>query len=92
VQWEGPWTAPGVPRYARYRYTHWIGCCAPSLDCIGIFDINCMNNGSGWVSLDDWRNILVPWLLNELYPKASGNWHLTHAIDVTPPITPAGTQ
>lgn len=82
VQWEGPWTKPGVPMRARYRHTHWIGSCARSNDDIGVFDINALANGSGWSSLKDWREILVPWLLSEVAPNADGKWHLTHAIEV----------
>jgi hypothetical protein len=84
IQWEGPWTAPGVPMRVRYRHTHWVG----SLwrgdvdENVGVFDINALANGSGWSSLKDWRSILVPWLLEELEPKASGSWHITHAIEV----------
>ena len=83
IQWEGPWTLPGVPMRARYLYTHWIGA-KTGANSIGIFDINCINNGTGWVSLDDWSKTVVPWLLNECVDKrASGAWHITHAIEVT---------
>lgn len=81
VQWEGPWTRPGVPYRVRYRHTHWIGA-AISYGGRGVFDINCINNGSGWVSFADWRDVVVPWLLGETEPKASGAWHVTHAIEV----------
>lgn len=87
IQWEGPWTRPGVPEKARYRHTHWIGCKAVDLcagRAFGIFDINCINNGSGWCSFDDWRNILVPWLLEDCEPKATGSWYKTHVIEVEP--------
>ena len=80
VQWEGPWTNPGVPMRARYRYTHWIGA-ETGRASIGIFDINCMNNGTGWCSLDDWSSTIVPYLV-EQYARASGKWHVTHAIAV----------
>jgi hypothetical protein len=83
VQWEGPWTQPGVPMRARYRYTHWVGTAFSSDGKkVGIFDINCMNNGSGWVSSDDWKAVIVPWLLGELYKRANGLWHITHAIEL----------
>src|SRR5688572_27577824 len=53
IQWEGPWTKPGVPLRARYRYTHWVGANASDRHNVGIFDINAMANGSGWCSLQD---------------------------------------
>lgn len=81
VQWEGPWTKPGVPMAARYRHTHWIGA-AWRNGAFGVFDINCIKNDSGWVSLQDWRTTLVPWLLKECVPRADGNWHITHAIEI----------
>jgi hypothetical protein len=28
------------------------------------------------------RRHLVPWLLNEAVPRASGGWHITHSIEV----------
>jgi hypothetical protein len=84
VQWEGPWTAPGVPMRARYRHTHWIGAADMGAGDIGIFDINCINNGSGWVSLANWEALVLPWLLEDL-PKWNGKWHITHAIEVEKP-------
>ena len=80
VQWEGPWTEPGVPMPARYRYTHWIGAAHRNGE-IGVFDINCMNNGAGWVSLADWSETIAPHLIAQ-YPRANGKWHITHAIEV----------
>lgn len=83
VQWEGPWTNSGVPIRARYRHTHWIGVCRThDTDNIAIFDINCINNGSGWTPLEAWRSILVPYILKECVPRASGKWHITHAIEI----------
>ena len=80
VQWEGPWTDPGVPMVARYRYTHWIGA-EIGRNSIGVFDINCLANGTGWCALADWSETIVPWLL-EGYPRATGKWHLTNAIEI----------
>lgn len=82
VQWEGPWTQPGVPIRARYRYTHWIGCHLASPSQLGIFDVNCLSNGSGWVSFSDWEMMVVPWLLKESVPRANGKWSITHRIEV----------
>jgi hypothetical protein len=81
VQWEGRWTNPGVPARARYRYTHWVGAAIRNGD-VGVFDINCINNGTGWARLDDWSTVIVPHLTAQ-YPGASGKWHITHAIEVT---------
>ena len=80
IQWEGPWTLPGVPFRARYRFSHWVGAQSVA-GSIGIFDINAISNGTGWVSLADWRDIVVPWLLEECVPRAAGGWHITHAIE-----------
>ena len=84
IQWEGPWMNPGVPMAARYRYTHWVGCSYANAGNIGIWDVNCLNNGTGWVGLHEWTTILVPWLLKECYPKANGKWHLTHSVEIDP--------
>jgi hypothetical protein len=80
IQWEGPWTEPSVPVRARYRYTHWVGS-ARGANNPGIFDINCMNNGTGWCSLDDWKSTMAPYLIAQ-YPRANGKWHITHAIEI----------
>jgi hypothetical protein len=82
IQWEGPWTLPGVPMRARYRYTHWVGSKRGETGT-GVFDINAINNGSGWVSLEDWTAILAPAIAAQ-YKRSSGAWHITHAIEVGP--------
>jgi len=81
VQWEGPWTAPGVPIRVRYRHTHWVAAVSEGGREHDIFDINCMCVG-GWVPLSEWATDVVPWLLKECEPKANGRWHLTHAVEV----------
>ncbi len=89
IQWTGPWTRPGVPAKAAYRHTHWVGACrhvpigGPAE--IGVFDINMMNNGSGWGSLGLWSERLVPWLLDECEPRADGGWFKTHVLEVDRP-------
>lgn len=81
VQWEGPWTALGVPIRVRYRHTHWIVAARLPCEEPSIFDINCLSVG-GWVPLSEWRDLVVPWILRECEPKANGGWHLTHILEV----------
>lgn len=81
IQWEGPWTRPGVPIRVRYRHTHWVASGHHESD-VGVFDINCMNNGSGWVKFRDWRDTVVPYILETCVPKADGRWHVTHTIEI----------
>ena len=82
VQWEGPWTNPGVPPRAAYRHTHWVGAHGKNPENVGIFDINCMNSG-GWVNVFDWAGTIVPHLVQNCCPKgASGRWHLTHVVEI----------
>lgn len=96
IQWEGPWTHPGVPMRARYRHTHWVGIqqherigiqypgkISPAA---GIFDINAMNSG-GWIAFRDWSCELVPWIIKECVPRATGGWHITHRIQVDRDVT-----
>lgn len=80
VQWEGPWTEPGVPIRARYRHTHWIGA-RHHRGGVFVFDVNAMCAG-GWLPEQEWREQLVPWLLRECQPRANGRWHLTHRLEV----------
>jgi hypothetical protein len=86
IQWEGPWTKPGVPIRARYRMTHWVGA-KHANGSVGIFDINCLSmttSGSGWTTLEAWRDIVVPYILKQCVPRADGKWHITHSIEVEP--------
>ena len=85
IQWEGPWTNEGVPIAARYRHTHWIGISYANQNNIGIWDVNCLSNGTGWVGLEEWTNSLVPWLLKICHPRADGKWHLTHTVEIEAP-------
>lgn len=89
VQWEGPWTEPGVPPAARYRQTHWVGARQRPGGSAEVFDINCMSVG-GWVPEETWVNQVVPWLLRECVPRANGTWHLTHAVELAPSIRAPG--
>jgi hypothetical protein len=84
IQWEGPWTGPSVPIRARYRYTHWVGAARESRG-IGIFDINALNNGSGWCSLADWSEKLAPKLAILHDKRATGAWHITHSLEAGAP-------
>lgn len=81
IQWAGPWTKPGVPVRARYRHTHWV---AWDDDVKQVFDINAMCVG-GWLDEREWRDQLVPWLLREVEPKASGEWWPTHCWQINQP-------
>lgn len=82
IQWEGPWTQPGVPIGARYRRTHWVGSSlGRTMGDAKVFDINCICDG-GWVSFNVWSRQVVPWLLKECEPKANGHWHVTHCVDI----------
>lgn len=81
IQWEGSWMEPGVPLRARYRYTHWVAG-ARRNGSIGVFDINCMNNGTGWVSLEEWSRVIAPFLIEHCCKRGNGKWSLTHAIEV----------
>lgn len=85
IQWEGPWTKPGVPARVAYRHTHWVGSYRSTSnpnDNIAIFDINALNNGSGWVNETSWIITLVPFIIENCVPKGDGGWHITHAIEV----------
>lgn len=78
IQWAGPWTNPGVPMRVRYRYTHWV---AWENEASAVFDVNAMCVG-GWIPRKEWETQLVPWLLKEACPKASGEWWPTHCWEI----------
>lgn len=65
---------------ARYRHTHWVASVF-TLEGLKVFDINAMCAG-GWIPFAKWNESLVPWLLRECVPKADGNWHITHSVEI----------
>lgn len=82
VQWAGPWTEPGVPARAAYRHTHWVAAqWCEGLREFAIFDINAITSG-GWILPETWSCQLVPWLLENFVPRASGAWSLTHVVEI----------
>jgi len=82
LQWEGPWTEPEAPWMARQRHTHWVAG-RRGANGYGVFDINCCNNGTGWVAYPDWTNLVAPWIISECVPaEAYGTWHITHALEI----------
>lgn len=83
IQWEGPWTLPGVNPKAAYRHTHWVASWIHAEHGHGIFDINMTSNGSGWGSFADWERDIVPAIATSI-PRASGKWHITHGVEVDP--------
>jgi len=78
IQWDGPWCRAGVPVAARYRNTHWIAFDAEKQE---VFDINNIAWG-GWMPFKEWAGQLLPWLIEQTVPKASGLWWPTHCWDV----------
>lgn len=82
VQWGGKWTRQGVPMRARYRYSHWVA--VDRAQPIHVFDVNAACVG-GWIPWDEWTTQLVPWLLKECHPTASGEWWPTHCWQVPRP-------
>ena len=46
---------PNAHWVARQRHSHWIGG-RTGKQSYGIFDVNCMNNGTGWCKKEDWIN------------------------------------
>ena len=49
---------------------------------IGIFDVNCQND-TGWCRVADWEQLVVPEIIKEAVPRGDGNWHITHAVEIT---------
>jgi len=86
VQWAGPWTKPQVPMVARYGHTHWIACRHVGTAENEVFDINATCAG-GWMPVSEWTEQLVPWLLKQCEPKATGEWWHTHRVYFTTPRT-----
>lgn len=83
IQWAGPWTKPGVPLRARYRHTHWVASWShPRLTKlpIAVFDVNDCRH---WTTFESWRDVIVPWLIKEVEPKANGEWWITHSLEVS---------
>lgn len=83
IQWEGPWTEPGWPITARYRYTHWVAGQKVMPKEWRVFDINAMELG-GWIGDIEWRRMIVPAIVR-IIPRASGKWHITHRIEMRRP-------
>lgn len=77
IQWAGPWTEPNVSMGKRQRFSHWIGLMSNRM----VFDINAMNIG-GWISFEEWKNELVPWIVDQVDSRCNGNWWPTHVLEI----------
>lgn len=92
IQFEGPWTKPGVPAAAALKHTHWVGSCGPE----HVLDVNF--EPLRWDTWDVWEREIGPMLVAET-PKATG-WsirdviirkaiHTCHAEGCKLPVPPA---
>ena len=82
VQWHGPWMEPDADRRARYYHTHWIAT-ERGTHSRGVYDINAMANGTGWCRFENWRDTIVPWILERCEPEeADGEWSITHGLEI----------
>ncbi|MEP3668983.1 MAG: hypothetical protein ABJN42_19845 [Roseibium sp.] len=83
VLWKGPWWDDPDP-YARERRSHWIGV-SSSDEGRMIFDINAIKAG-GWILEQEWRDVLVPWLLEG--GEATGGWEVAETYEIDPGLLP----
>jgi hypothetical protein len=60
IQWEGPWTQPGVPPRVACMHRHWIAVSGDQ-----VWDANLEE----WTQMKEWADAFVPELLP---PKATG--------------------
>ena len=89
IQWHGPWTASGANQRWAYQHTHWVGVSqgrgSRGQHLIDIWDINTMGSvggfEDGWGPLEWWSSEIVPLLTADI-KRATGGWHITHAIEV----------
>lgn len=88
IQFNGPWTAPGVPAVAALKHTHWIAVgsrliVGASAGVTPIFDVNVVGSDAngGWIGDAEWRGEVVPYILEDK-PKASGTWRVRASLEV----------
>jgi hypothetical protein len=76
IQWEGPWSQPGVHPARAYPYTHWIGSMVHKVegeeDPNWVYDVN-----EGWLPLFIWSHTTVR-EITSWYKGATGGWFPTH--------------
>lgn len=84
VQWLGPWMDKSRPWMERYRHTHWIAFDSRDKQR-WLFDINAICQG-GWMSIQEWKEGLAPWLIREtgLAAKGCTGFEFTHVWTIYP--------
>ena len=87
VQFRGPWEAPGLPRAASLRRTHWVAV-TPLLDGAGrpvggpmVFDVNALDMNYGWAPRSWWEAHIIPEVASGLR-GATGAWWVRAGIEV----------
>lgn len=78
IQWDGPWIGDPDP-IEKLRHSHWVLASTRGLPHVMIFDINAISAG-GWLSLREWSDDLVPWLLDLAEPDAYGEWWISDTL------------
>lgn len=79
ILWDGPWLADPTP-FAGLRHSHWIATVRTPRGT-QVFDINAIGQG-GWITIEEWREHLVPWLLKNYEPGASGLWSICDSFEI----------